>query len=320
VIFSDVFYTAYLNSFFMDAAALCTLLLMTASAIWMTAQAPRRTAPLCVFTVAALGFATSKTQHAIWLLLPVALLIAWGFQWTARWRVVAWGAAGLVLVAGLAELLTTDPAYRGEAMFNVLFYRLGPAGADLKTLGVRPEELRYSGMHAYTTGAPTTNYQWADAFGKRTGMARLLGWYTAHPRSTFGFLWKTLKVGAPEMRQTNLGNFRVGSGHAPGERTERFAAWSNFRAWLFRRWPWHIVVWYGAFLAGCLRNGSPLRWVAMGIAVLGLGEFGVAALGDSLDAGRHLFLFHAATDLTICFGAAWLLQKVVVPRTMRQTP
>jgi hypothetical protein len=48
---------------------------------------------------------------------------------------------------------------------------------------------------------------------------------------------------------------------------------------------------------------------------LGLGEFALAALGDSLDAGRHLFLLHAATDLTICFAAAWVLQK-----TIRHTP
>jgi hypothetical protein len=58
-----------------------------------------------------------------------------------------------------------------------------------------------------------------------------------------------------------------------------------------------------------------LKWVAAGIAALGVGEFVAAALGDSLDAARHLFLFHAATDLTICFAAAWVLQK-----TIRHTP
>ena len=73
------------------------------------------------------------------------------------------------------------------------------------------------------------------------------------------------------------------------------------------------------FLAGCLVSGSPVRWVAMGIAALGAGEFAAAALADSLDAGRHLFLFHAATDLTVCFAAAWLLQKMA-QKMMRQTP
>jgi hypothetical protein len=341
VAFTDVCYTAYLNSFFMDAAALCGLLLMTAAAVWMTAQWDRgvpsgsacpsdrssdaafsispRAAPLCVFVLAALLFVTSKTQHAVWMGLPAALLIGWGFQWNRRWRVAAWSAAGLLLMAGAAMLISTDGAYRGQAMYNVLFFRLGPAGADLQSLGVRPEELRYSGTHSYTPGVPISSNQWTEEFGRRTGFARLMEWYARHPGSTLGFLTETLKKAAPEMRPVNLGNFRAEAGRPPGTRTERFAMWSTFRAWLLRRWPWHMPVWYVVFLAGCLASRSPVGWVAMGIAALGLGEFALAALGDSLDAGRHLFLFQAATDLTICFAAAWLLQKGF-PKTIRHTP
>ena len=357
VAFTDVCYTAYLNSFYMDAAALCGLLLMTAAAVWMTAQwdhvctsvgqpimagvpsgvgfpagvwtrwkarpqarlpAPRGL-PLSAFALAALLFVTSKTQHAVWMGLPAALLIAWGVQWNPRWRAVSWSAAGLVLLAGAGMLISTDGAYRGQAMYNVLFFRLGPSGADLQSLGVRPEELRYSGTHSYMPGTPISNNQWTEEFGKRTGFAKLMGWYARHPGSTLGFLSKTLTVGAPEMRPVNLSNFRAEDGRPPGARTERFAMWSNFREWLLSRWPWHMPVWYVVFLAGCLASRSPVRWVAMGIAVLGLGEFALAALGDSLDAGRHLFLFQAATDLTICFGAAWLLQKGL-PKTIRHTP
>jgi hypothetical protein len=320
VVFTDICYTAYLNSFYMDAAALCGLLLMTASAVWMTARTPPRAAPLCVFALAALLFVTSKTQHAVWMWLPATLLIAWGVQWNRRWRAAAWSAAGLVLVAGAGMLITTDRAYRGEALFNVLFFRLGPAGADLRSLGVRPEELRYRGMHSYVPGAPTRDRQWTEEFGGRTGFARLIGWYARHPRSTLGFLSKTLKVGAPEMRQINLSNFRAEDRRAPGARTGRFAMWSNWRSGLSSRWPWHLPVWYVVFLAGCLLSASPLRWLAMGIAGLGVGEFLAAALGDSLDAGRHLLLFQAATDLTICFAAAWLVQKGLVPKTIRHTP
>ena len=322
VVFTDVCYTAYLNSFYMDAAALGGLLLMTASAVWMTVQWDRppacpserssEAAPLCVFALSALLFVTSKAQHAVWMGLPAALLIAWGVRWNLRrWRAMAWSAAVLVLLAGAAMLGSIDSSYRGQALFNVLFFRLGPAGADLAPLGVAPGELRYRGMHAYMPGAPAADRAWTEDFGRRTGFARLLGWYARHPGSTLGFLEGTLKEGAPEMRPLNLGNFRVEDGRAPGARTERFALWSNFRAWLSRRWPWHLAVWYAVFLAGCLAIRSPVGWVAMGVAALGVGEFTLAALGDSLDAGRHLFLFQAATDLTICFAAAWLVQKTI---------
>ena len=333
--FTDVCYTAYLNSFFMDAAALCGLLLMAASGISLQAcpseRRPGSAAPLCVFSVAALLFVTSKAQHAVWMGLPAALLIVQGVQGGTgllacrRVRALAWSGAVLVLLAGAAMLASTDGSYRGQAMFNVLFFRLGPAGADLEALGVKPEELRYRGMHAYLPGVPAADRAWTEEFGRRTGFARLLGWYARHPGSTLGFLAETLKEGAPEMRPVYLGNFRAQDGRAPGARTQRFAVWSNFRGGLLRRWPWHMVAWYVVFLAGCLVSGSPLRWVAMGIAALGAGEFAAAALADSLDAGRHLFLFHAATDLTVCFAAAWLIekwqaQKWPVPKTIRHTP
>jgi hypothetical protein len=319
IVFTDVCYTAYLNSFYMDAAALCGLLLMAAAALWMIWSPAPRAAPLAAFTVAALLFVTSKAQHAVWMALPGALPIACGVRWNMRWRAAAWSAALAVLLAGAAMLGSIDAAYRGQALFNVLFFRLAPAGADLAPLGVSHEELRYRGMHAYMPGVPAADRAWAGEFARRTGTARLLRWYARHPGTALGFLAETLRQGAPEMRPVNLGNFRVEDGRAAGAKTQRFALWSNFRAWLLRRWPWHLPVWYVVFLAGCLASRSPAGWVAMGVAALGLGEFALAALGDSLDAGRHLFLFQAATDLTICFAAAWLLQKGL-PKTMRHTP
>ena len=99
-------------------------------------------------------------------------------------RALAWSAAVLVLLADAAMLGSTDASYRGQAMFNVLFFRLGPAGVDLQPLGVRSEELRYRGMNAYTQGAPAANRAWTEEFGRRTGFVRLAGWYVRHPAST----------------------------------------------------------------------------------------------------------------------------------------
>jgi hypothetical protein len=311
--FTDVCYVAYLNSFYMDAAGLCALLLMAASAVWLLEAAPERIAPLCLFAAAALLFVTSKTQHAVWLILPVALLIARGAQARARARrALAWSLAAVVLFSGGAMLASTDASYRGQAMFNVVFFRLAPAGFDLAPLGVKPEELQYRGMHSFTPGAPAADSVWSQEFYRRTGLARLLWWYARHPGATLGFLAETLREGAPEMRPVNLSNFRREDGRPPGARTQRFAVWSTLRSRLSSLWPAHLALWYVLFLAGCLRSRSTVRWLAMGVAVLGAGEFTAGALGDSLDAGRHLFLFQAATDLTLCFAAAALIGAATV--------
>ena len=308
LIFTDACYIAYCNSFYMDAAALCGLLLTVAGGVALIAG-ERKGFALALFTLASLLFVTSKVQHAVWAILPAALLFALPYR-----RGVARAAGVVVLVAGGFMLATTDAAYRGQAMFNVIFFRLAPAGADLSTLGVRPEESRYRGMHAYMEGVPASDRAWAEAFGRRTGFARLLAWYAAHPAAALRFMGETLRDGAPEMRPVNLSNFQASQGRPPGARTDRFAWWSDFRAWLLRRWPWHLPLWYAAFAIGCLRSRSRLRWLALGCAALGAGEFTAAALGDALDAGRHLFLFHAATDLTICFACAWLVTEALAHR------
>ena len=142
---------------------------------------------------------------------------------------MAWSGAIAVLLAGCWILATTDQAYRGQAMFNVLFYRLAPRGADLASLGVAPEEMRYRGMHSYMEGSPANDRGWTEAFYRRTGFARLVGWYARHPASTLGFLWETLVEGAPEMRPVESielsrgGRAAAGGAHVAIRGVERFA-------------------------------------------------------------------------------------------------
>ncbi|HZQ96854.1 MAG TPA: hypothetical protein VFA67_17710, partial [Candidatus Sulfotelmatobacter sp.] len=108
-------------------------------------------------------------------------------------------------------------------------------------------------------------------------------------------------------------------GFPPYAMTHRFASWSALRAKLFRRWPPHILVWYVAvFLATayCATRGRSLltRRVAiicLAILFMGAAEFFTSALADASETDRHLFLFHACTDISICFAFAALLKLVI---------
>jgi hypothetical protein len=177
--------------------------------------------------------------------------------------------------------------------------------------------VRYLGTHSYVPGSPMASPQFAEEFYERTGFTKLLGWYLHNPIKTFDMVCGGLLSEAEIMRPNNLGNYRVGSGHEPHARTHRFGLWSDTRSALFRRAPWHLPLWYFLFVAACvaaiLRPRSPvftrIAWLALGIAVLGLGEFLTSTLADCLYTARHLFLFHACTDLTVCFAIAWAFES-----------
>jgi len=85
---------------------------------------------------------------------------------------------------------------------------------------------------------------------------------------------------------------------------------------LCRAWPEHILLWYTLVLAatvvliarGRSRVIRRLAALGLGLALMGIGEFCFAALTDAAQTDRHLFLFHALTDLTFCFAAAGVLE------------
>lgn len=332
LLFTDVCYTALLNSFYMDTVAFCSLLLMAGTAVLITAGKEPGTGQLALFSVAALLFATSKTQHAIWSFFPALFLAATCTRiGQRRLRVATLGMAALVFASGVYMVRTADRAYKGQALFNVLFYRIGLEGPaampDLLKLGVRPEEARYLGIHSYAPGSPMGDPQFAEQFYERTGFARVLGWYLHHPAKTVRMVSDRLLWEAEIMRANNLGNYRIETGYAPLARTHRFALWSDMRSALFHRAPWYFPLWYCLFIAGCvtaiLRRPSPvytrMAWLALGIALLGAGEFLASNLADCLDMARHLFLFHACTDLTVCFAVAWGVERASIARRRLMT-
>lgn len=314
--FTDVVYVAYFNSFYMDTPAICALLLLVTSAVCICIADEPSMAMLFLYGVATLLFVTSKSQHGMWApilaILPVTAAL--------RWRRLRWtsiGVAATIIAACGLMLLATPKGYQATALYNVLFYRLGARGVsampDLREIGLTDADVPYLGKHAFIPGSPIEKADWTNDFYWRTGYGRLLRWYASHPIRTAMLLDESLTNSAPEMRQKSLSNYRREEGHVKAARTNRFAAWSNFRAWLFATFPHHIVIWYCIFITGAIaiawRASTPaisrLAWLAFAVAIVAVGEFAVAALADAVETPRHLIVFHQLTDVTLCFALAW---------------
>jgi hypothetical protein len=312
-IFTDVLYVSYFNSFYSDAAALVGLLGTVAAALLiLTGRLEAWT--LILYTAFALLLVGSKSQHAFWALLPTAFLVVVTRRSQRLWiRFTGRVCAALLLVAAAATLYFTPVDYKAQARFNLIFFKLGKlsdeSAEDLVRLGLSPGDVCYFGFTAYAPGSPAEDPKWFADFCRKTSYLGVAKLYVRRPSLAFRVLAYDFQTFAPCLR-LDFSNYRREDATRPGQRATRFAWWSDLRMGAYLRWPSHIVLWYALLASGIIwiirsrwsATSTVVAWLTAGIAAAGIAEFCVSSLADACETSRHLFLFHALTDITVCIA------------------
>lgn len=309
-IFADVGFAAYLNTFYSDVPAMLGGLAAIFLAVLLARGQQITPGLLALFGLAALFFVTSKAQHVLCGVIPLAAILWFGGRsHDLRGRLVA-GLAALAMLAGGSWMIGSTPAwYTAQSRFNLIFNKIARMSKtpeqDLRDLGLSQDDARYSGTHAYMPGNPMFDDQWRNQFYARTSYARVGAFYLRHPTRALRILRSDLRLEAPLRRLYS--NFPKSYGRPPRAQTERFNTWSFLRTWLFRLWPEHVVVWYAIVILcapwlamrGRSRFQAALLWTTLAVALAGACEFCVASLADGAETARHLWMFHVFTDVTI---------------------
>jgi len=321
-IFSDVLYVSYLNSFYSDTTAVLGLLGSVTLAALIIVRGPQ-TVWVLGFMLFAVLLITSKAQHALWGVLP-ALFLFFTVRRNGRvaTRVLRAGGAVVLLAAMVVVLWITPTHYKGEARFNLIFRKilkssLMPA-QDLLELGLPATDVRFIGFTAYAPDSPAADEKWFAEFCHRTSYKKVAAFYAHHPIRAFDIMKRDLETWARYIR-FDFGNFRRQDAVRPGQRAETFALWSDFRIWLFFLWPAHIVAWYSILTVGAIvvlatrPSMIAVQFAWLTIALIGAAgtEYIISSLADSEETFRHLFLFHAITDVTVCTALVGLLTGTV---------
>ena len=319
-IFSDVAYVSYFNSFYSDTIAYLGLLLMTVTALHIATNNQSRWVFWVLFSLAAILFTTSKAQHGLWAVFPAAFAVWSGFMSGSRLRKL-YGCslcAVLLLTSAVEFFLGTPKWYKATALYSVIFLKVlqySPAPErDIQSLGLSPGDLRNVGLTPWRPHSPVADEKWLTKF---YGVASrsLPRFYLHHPKRVLQLLMRDLKEHGAQIRFRELANFRQADGYPPGALATRFSSWSWLRTALLSRWPSMLVLWYLLIIAVCMVSvvnssdnlTSRLSAICLGIVAMAMLEYCFASLSDALQTERHLFLFHAMTDVTFCFAAGALL-------------
>jgi len=326
-IFTDVLYVAYFNSFYSDTAALLGLLGATVLAVFIITWGTSLPSVIA-FSMFAILLIASKSQHALWGFLPALFL----FTAAKQLKGLAAHAIGFALVAlllgtGFYVVKTTPRDYQGQALFNLIFFKLAKDSPDpvqdLQDLGLSRGELPYVGMYVYRSDSPAQNPKWFQEFCRRTDYSRVARFYVRKPSRALKILGEDLQFNAPYLRFA-YANFRRQDANKPQQMAERFASWSKFRGGLLFLWSRHILVWYALLVAAAILilrmrpsgQAAKMAWLTLGLAAAAAIEFSVASLADACETFRHLFIFHALTDLTVLLALAAMLM-VILPRIFK---
>lgn len=322
-IWTDVAYVQYLNSFYMDTAAMIFLVLCVGAALHALKNPNSRMWPV-VMAAAAVLFTVSKSQHAIPGLLFVPLLIGLALWNRRRFTRAVWLSASVLLIAGSSLVVGRQTiAWRSIGVYDVVFLRLAPQSPDplhvLEELGLERKDLAYLGTHAFMSNSPMQNSEWARNFHTRCNNVNLARYYLRHPSSAAHFLYTGLSQSAAAMRP--YANLSRDDGFPLYARTSHFTYWSDIRGFLYRHAPWHIVPLALVMIAGAcwllFQSPSDRAFAGLLLAVQAIGalELAGALLAESVETERHLFVFHVATEIAILLLAPLLLKiyRAAVP-------
>lgn len=318
LVFTDVGYAAFLNSFYTQTASLL-FLLTTVGTFILLVRGGREGFWYAAFVISALLFATSKAQEAPQSFLLGVLILVGARRTTLRRPFVAGSLLALAVVLVSFFCATrSNRALHDQCLYNQVFddlLRYSPdAPADLRALNLNPDLIVYGSHHAFEPDSPLRNLQFRDEFFARIDYPDLFLFYLRHPVR----LWKLLSRRAQLAFNivTRYGNYDRSVGREEWARSSSFTMWSNLKKAILPGSIWTLIALFGTHLVvicSLWKRASHSQRHQLGLTgfvalnLMAIGAFLICALFDGrLDVVRQLYSFNAMTDLMILTDIAVL--------------
>jgi hypothetical protein len=270
----------------------------------------RRAGDVAGMAISFMLLAGSKPQHAI-VAVPLLVLVIGSRRWMNPSAV--WVTAAMVLVGAAWTFASAPPYYRSNSWYNVIFLGILPdsrtPAEDLKSLGLNPAYVSYSGTAAYSHDTGLANAEFAREFKDRVHGSTLMRFYIFHPVRTYRLLRHAF--GEAGKTRPGYGNFDPAEGLPPLTESKAFALWSDLRTDLFANRGARFLAVTGVLLCLFLLRANA-RWrlpaVCLGLSLLL--EMGVSGLADGMDYSRHFIEFFEIQDIMLLILVASVLPGV----------
>lgn len=324
LIFLDVGYTAYFNSFYGEPMSFVFLLLTLAAALRLTEQERPQAAWFALFLIAGTMMTASKIQNAPTgiILTLLALRFLPLFQGTA-WKKQGAAAASLILIVSAAIYVAAPEELRTINQYQSVFYGITKDSPtpeqDLRELGLDAKLSVIAGTNYFMKGTaiPQQSDELSQSFYPRINHSKIALFYLKHPERFWGKL-KVTASNAMAIQPSYLGSYEKAAGHPPGTLSKTFALWSQFKLKVLPHSIWLLLgffaVYYTVLLALYINEPSQSRRarldVFIAVGLIAAIAFLVPLVGDGeADMEKHLFLFNVCFDVMFTSAIVWLVHQ-----------
>ncbi|WP_336785230.1 glycan biosynthesis hexose transferase WsfD [Paenibacillus sp. MMO-177] len=326
LVFLDVGYVAYFNSFFGEAVTVIFMLFTFGLALAL----PRTDKPsiwlLTAFYLSAVCLVGTKLQNApIGLLLLLLGLRYWKLRadraW--RWTVGIWSA--VLLLATVTMYAAAPSGLKHINLYQTVFFGVlkdspDPA-ADLRELGL-PEEFKVNAGTNYfqkDTVIKQNDPRIISAL-KEISHKDVLLYYAKHPDRFLHKLERAAKNGM-SIRPLYLGSYEKEAGKPYGAISYAYSTWSTFKLKVMPNNFGFVAAFAAAYLI-VLAVEYIRRWRSVQqrlylealfiLALAGMFGFAVPLVGDGeADLGKHLFLFNVCFDMMMVVSVLYVVRIIV---------
>lgn len=310
LIFTDVGYVAYFNSFYSEGTALVFLAIAIGCGLILIAGQSSRTVFLMGYFVSLGVLVTSKPMY-------VPMSPAFGLfgvylssyvRFPKRY-LIASSLAVATCCVGVWYFQQTTPRLALACAYIGLFMDMLPNSdtprQDLADLGLNPDYEAFSGTTPYDEDSPIkVNPQFRSEFTKQIKSYSLPLFYATHPTRFYNFCRRCMGH-TFTTRVDRAGYYEATTGKPPFAKP--FGLWSSIRENVFPRWLSFLAFYFGTGIAVLFgMRMSPLMrpycLLYLLFVFMAASQFLIATTGGGGEPGliRRLFMFNVAFDA--CFA------------------
>lgn len=311
LIFCDVGYVSYFDSFYSEPATYIFLLALMAAWLNIIANGGGGAKDACIFVLCVFLFIAAKPQNvAAGVILGLYML---RFRSLIQPRWLAPALSVFILAASFIVYWTVPRLVRLAQIYNVVFMDMLPQSedpaAELRSLGLDAAYAKYSGSGAFAPSTGFWNPSFRDELERRVNRFTIIRQYGTHPAKLLRYVRAVLPRGS-SLRAEGVGNFERSAGRPPFARAESFALWSHFHERYLARWSSGVLI-------GLMLSAPFAGWIAASarstrerllaecfgmLALSAVAVFFTTILGDAHDIVKHLHLYNLLTDICLVFA------------------